>query len=442
MCIHQILAKNRRGPTMNLESHNFHWRDGYTYGYVTERDGLAEIRDSLEKKWITIITGTRRTGKTTVMRQLMDQLMASGVSARRILYFSFDEEQPTIRELVKEYERRLGMEMAFCEDRFYIFLDEVQKLDDWQNRVKYFFDQYDNIKFVLTGSASLFIRGGARESLAGRVIEFSLGPLSFGEYLRFTDREGMVGDSRMFGDSLHALFEHYLPRQYIEIVTEDEGRIAQYTRSIAEKVVHVDIPALFSIENPHVLMKLLRLVCAKPGMILNYASLADSVGADSPVSRMLTSSYMHHLTEAFLVTIAYNYSGSGVVSERKMKRAYPANPSLCLLGGRSPDIPRLVENTFFITLGSRFFWRNPAKNEVDIVLETPDGPLPVEVKYRRTVTFRDLRGLLAFMRAHKVKRGFVVTRDTEDELHLDEGKVLLIPAWKAALEGLGTGNPS
>jgi predicted AAA+ superfamily ATPase len=425
---------------MNLESHNFHWKDGDRYGYATERDGLAEIMESLEKKWITIITGTRRTGKTTVMRQLMDHLMSSGVPGNHLLYFSFDEEQPTIRELVREYERRLGREMAFSDDPFYIFLDEVQKLDDWQNRVKYFYDQYDNIKFVLTGSASRFIRGGARESLAGRVIEFSLGPLSFGEYLRFTDREGMASDPRMFADSLHTLFEHYLPRQYIEIVTEDEGQIARYMRSIAEKVVHVDIPALFSIENPHVLMKLLRLICGEPGMILNYASLADSVGADSPVSRMRVSSYIHYLAEAFLVRLAYNYSGSGVVSERKMKRAYPANPSLCLLGGRPPDIPKLVENTFFISLGSRFFWRNPAKNEVDIILERADSLLPVEVKYRKKVTYRDMRGMLSFMRAHKVSRGIVVTRDTEDELHLDEGVISLVPAWKAALEGLPTGD--
>ena len=95
-----------------------------------------------------------------------------------------------------------------------------------------------------------------------------------------------------------------------------------------------------------------------------------------------------------------------------------------------------MENTFFISLGTRFFWRNPAKNEVDIVLETDSGLLPVEVKYRKQVAYRNMRGMLSFMRAHKVPRGVVVTKDIQDELHLDEGIISLVPAWKAALEGL------
>ena len=217
---------------MNLESYNFHWREGFNYGFPKKRESYDDLVKSLSKRRITVIAGTRRTGKTTLMKQLVDRLIENGAKRANILYYSFDEEQPQIREIVDEYEKKIGKELAFSKKKYYLFLDEVQKLDDWQNKVKYFYDHYNNLKFVISGSASLFIKKGVRESLAGRVSDFSLGPLSFGEFLLFSGKESLIKDMELHSQTLKKQFEKYIHRQYIEIVTEDKDEIRDYAKSI------------------------------------------------------------------------------------------------------------------------------------------------------------------------------------------------------------------
>ncbi len=419
---------------MNLEYHNFHWRKGYFYGYEMKREIYPELWKSLKSRRITVITGTRRVGKTTIMKQMMDELIKSGTGRYEILYFSFDEEQPPIMELIKEYEARLGVEILESGKRYHIFLDEIQKLDGWQGQIKRIYDSYENIKFVVSGSASLFIRQGVRESLAGRVKEFHMGPLSFREYLRFTGKDYMMEKPEMFEKDLESEFERYLKRQYIEVLNEDDDEVRDYVRSIIEKVVFIDIPQIFSIENPHLLMKIVEIVASEPGMLMDYSSLARAIGDGESISRVRASRYVHHLQDSYLLKLGYNYSESGMVSERKMKKAYLANASLSMISRKEPDMGRLAEQSFFMADSVRFFWRTPQKDEVDIILEEEKGPIPVEVKYQNTIGKGDMKGLLKFMKRYGVKKGILISKSLKDTVETERGVIDVVPAWKFALE--------
>jgi len=421
---------------MDLEGYNFHWREGYRYNFPIKRNAFDKLADSLSNKRISVLTGTRRTGKTTLMKQLIDSLIMGGTHKDNIVYYSFDEGQPTLKDIVSDYESRIGKEIAFSKKKYFFFLDEVQKLDDWQNKIKYFYDHYRNIKFVISGSASLFIRKGTRESLAGRIKDFSLGPLTFDEYLTFKGKKEFILKPDMFSESLEAEFEKYLKRQYVEVVEEKEEEIRDYAKSIIEKVVYVDIPQLVNVENSNVLMRLVRIISSNPGMLLDYSNLASTMGAETPLSRVRVSNYIHYLEDAYIVKIGYNYSKSGMVSERKLKKAYLSNPSLSFIQETSSDLSKLAEQTFFLGLNAKFFWRNPQKEEVDIVLENNGKLLPVEVKFQKQITKSDLRGIKSFMNRKNIKRGIVISRNTEDTKETSKGTIVFIPAWKAALFGL------
>ncbi len=419
---------------MDLEYHNFHWRKGYFYGYERKREIYPELWKSLKSIHITVITGTRRVGKTTIMKQMIDELIKEGDDRYSILYFSFDEEQPPIRELMREYEARLGVDILESKQRHYVFLDEIQKLDGWQEQIKYFYDSYDNLKFTVSGSASLFIRQGIRESLAGRVKEFHMGPLSFREYLVFTDKDYMLEKTGMFEKNLEAEFDRYLKRQYIEVLNEDDDGVRDYVRSIIEKVVFIDIPLIFSIENPHLLMKIVDIVASEPGMLMDYSSIAGAIGNGESISRVRVSRYVHHLQDAYLLKLGYNYSESGMVSERKMKKAYLANTSLSMIARKEPDMGKMAEQCFFTVDTVRFFWRTPRKDEVDIIMETDDGPIPVEVKYQGSIGKGDFKGLMQFMRKYGVKRGILISKNIRDTVETEYGTIEIIPAWSFSLE--------
>jgi predicted AAA+ superfamily ATPase len=421
---------------MDLESYNFHWREGFSYGFPKKRESYDALVKSLSKRRITVLTGTRRTGKTTLMKQLMDWLVKKRIPRANILYYSFDEEQPEIREIVDEYEQKIGKELAFSKSKHYLFLDEIQKLDDWQNKVKYFYDHYNKLKFVISGSASLFIKKGVRESLAGRVSDFSLGPLSFREFLLFSEKESLIDDINLHSQTLKKDFKKYLYRQYIETVTEDKEEIKDYAKSILEKVVYVDIPQILNVENPNILMKLTKVISSNPGMLMDYSKLASTFGQESPVSRVRISNYIHYLEDSYLVKLGYNYSKSKVVSERKLKKAYLSNPSLSYYSDTNIDYGRLVEQTFFLMFKAKFFWRNPQKQEVDIILEHKGKPRPIEVKYQNQISGSDLKGLKSFMKHYNVTQGFLISKDMEDIVKTPFGEIKIIPAWKVSLSGL------
>jgi predicted AAA+ superfamily ATPase len=207
-------------------------------------------------------------------------------------------------------------------------------------------------------------------------------------------------------------------------------------RSIIEKVVYIDISQMYGVENPEILMKLVKLVASNPGMLLDHSNLAQTLSTDSPVSRARISRYVHHLEQSYMLRLIYNYSGSGMVSERKLKKAYLSNPTFSIMSGAPVNLGKLAEQSLVLSTGARFFWRNPQKEEVDIILDSGEKLLPVEIKFQSTITKSDMRGLRSFMRRRNVDRGILITKDTEKTIEVPEGNIRMIPAWKVALFGI------
>ncbi len=188
-----------------IEKHNFHWSDGFSYGFPKKRELFSKLAEELKTRQIISVTGLRRTGKSTLLKQLVDNLIGSEHVAREnILFYSFDEEQPKLEEIIKDYEARTGKGILKEKNMVYIFLDEIQKLENWQNQVKYYYDNYSNIKFFISGSASLFIKKHVQESLAGRIYEFVLSPLSFREFLVFRGKEELIEKASLLQDALRS----------------------------------------------------------------------------------------------------------------------------------------------------------------------------------------------------------------------------------------------
>ncbi|MCK4310783.1 MAG: AAA family ATPase, partial [Methanomicrobia archaeon] len=110
-----------------MEKYNFHWREGFFYNFPKKRFLFNDIVKEIESKQIISLIGLRRTGKTTILKQVIDHLIKSKkVKREYILFYSFDEEQPKIEEIVTEYETKLGKEILNIKDKSYIFLDEIQ----------------------------------------------------------------------------------------------------------------------------------------------------------------------------------------------------------------------------------------------------------------------------------------------------------------------------
>jgi len=138
---------------------------------------FKELKKNLQKRQMDVIIGLRRVGKTVLMHHLIEHLLTAGVKPEEILYFSFDMEKRELGRIIKEYEEKVLKE-RLKNRRAYLFFDEIQKLEDWENKVKVLYDLNPKTKIILSGSSSLNIMKQGRESLAGRARFHHLSPLS------------------------------------------------------------------------------------------------------------------------------------------------------------------------------------------------------------------------------------------------------------------------
>lgn len=417
-----------------IEKYNFHWREGFFYQFPKKRKLFDDLAKELFSKQIIALIGMRRTGKTTLLKQLIDNLIQHNIKREHILFYSFDEEQLKVNEVMHEYETKMGKPILELKERIYVFFDEIQKLEDWQNQIKYYYDHYSNIKFFVSGSSSLFIKKHIQESLAGRIYEFVLKPLSFNEFLLFRGKEDLLKKNKLFEEMLQKEFAAYQKRQFIEIVNEDEEKVGQYVKSMIEKIIYQDIPKIFPIEHEELLMKLLTIISSQPGMLSNYEDLARELS----ISRITLSNYLFYLEESFLVKKLYNFSKNRLTSEKKMKRFYLSTTSFFPFLNNAIDEAKLIENLLVVFLDTQFFWRTPQQYEVDMVLLRKEEIIPLEVKYKHTLVEKDFKHLLKFCEKFNAERAFIITKNEENEKQFQQGKrtlkVILIPAWKFLLQ--------
>jgi predicted AAA+ superfamily ATPase len=202
-------------------------------------------------------------------------------------------------------------------------------LKNWEEQLKRLYDTFGkNIKIIISGSESLFIKKKSKETLAGRIFEFKVEPLSFKEFLNF---KGV--DFRPVGlyekKLINLLNEFTLTLGFPELVgIKDKEVIKKYSReSIVEKVVYRDIPKLFKIKDASIIESLLNVFMEKPGQLTEISELAKEL----KISRQTLSNYLTYLEESFLLKKLHNFSRSRRMVERKLKKYYPAIISTDLL---------------------------------------------------------------------------------------------------------------
>ncbi len=413
---------------VNILKYNIHWREGFTYGYEKKRELFDELIRYLNAKQILGIIGMRRTGKTVLLKQLMEHLIKLGEKRDRILYFSFDEESVSLEDVISEYQSRLGTDILSA-GKIYLFLDEIQKLEGWQNKVKYYYDTYHDLKFFVSGSSSLFLRKKAEESLAGRIFLFHLPVLNFTEFLHFKGQDELIERPQMFKEIIQQETLMYAKRQFPELVTADEPFINMYVGSILNKVIYEDLPKIFPIEYEDLLKQILKIVASNPGIITDYSSLATDLG----INRKTLSKYIFYLERGFLIQKCYNFSRNRLTSEKKMKKLYLSSTTLLFHLYEAPDLGKVVENLVMNSSKAEFFWRR-GTSEVDCVLIEDGTIIPLESKYRNNIQKKELKGLVKFLKEFSIEKGYVVTKESEEELRINEHQIIFLPLWKWLLQ--------
>lgn len=426
-----------------------------------------------------VLRGPRRVGKTVLVRQVIERLLADGVEATRILYVPFDEIatlgrlQDPILAIARWYESQvLGRtfnESARAGGVAYLFLDEVQNLDAWAPQVKHLVDNHE-VRALVTGSSSLRIEAG-RDSLAGRVTTLDLGPLLLREIagLRFGEtvtpfwkdngldgltspdfwREAVIHGTRE-AEARARAFAAFSERGAYPIAHERADvpwpELADYlNETIVKRAIQHDLRmgVRGQKRDEKLLEEVFRLACRyagqTPGPGVFVPEIRQALAGDIGWSRILN--YLRFLDGALLIRLVQP------LELRLKRRKSPSKICLCDHalraswlqevvpldpGGlaRQPHLTdlagRLAESVlgYFLasipTLDVAHFPERDAEPEVDFVLTVGTRRIPVEVKYRRRIDpHDDTRGLRAFLEktVYNAPLGLLVTLEDNITVH-------------------------
>jgi predicted AAA+ superfamily ATPase len=416
-----------------------------------KRSEFELLKEELGSRKITCLLGPRRAGKTTLMYELINHLLKEGTSERNILFISLDN--PKVRlslqrgfdETLREFSNLIVREpVDSLTGNVYIFLDEIHKIEDWGNILKYWQDMGLKIKFIVSGSSSLRILKGSGESLLGRINFHLILPLTFSEFIGRQVRADFLNyeEIKKAHDSLILekqellikLDDYILKGGFPEVFyIKDMERAYEVLRLYKTLTINRDILDLKDIKEPRILSDLTDLLSDFMSQRINYSTFAEILN----VKVDTVKNYISYLEECFLVYTAYLYSKKQVISTRKEKKLFfidcGLRNSLLLKEINELEKTKIVENLVFshiLYLKKKelfpkiFYWLDKGRNEVDIVFTFKNEVIPVEVKYTNEIGKKDIKGLVKFCEEFESK-GIVVTKD----LLKKEENIIFIPAW-------------
>jgi len=314
-----------------LVKQNPHWVSNKIGEVGFERDTFENFCQELSKRRLILtMSGPRRSGKTYLMKQAMRWLAKNKhIPYKNICYFQFSgslNDKNIIHGVVDLFLKKYA-----GKKEKYIFFDEVQYIDYWQDQIKYSYDLLSDVKFIVLGSTSLFYRQKSKESLAGRIVKCKLGALNFHEYLRFKNIEAPSKDRAKFVSNLSIYkteFKKYLAfGQYPEIVVNPELDPKKYIMDLSDQIINFDIPYFSAKINRQLFLSVVKTLSFDLAQEYSANHLAKTLEVD----RREISEYVKILEEINLFSVCYN---AGFKSMRKKlsgsKKIYGLNLNLSL----------------------------------------------------------------------------------------------------------------
>ncbi len=458
----------------DLEIKNPWWKDGqYTVfeSSLPQRDLYSVIVDNLRHSLILNIVGLRRVGKSTILKQLIGRLLNEKVNPSNIFYYPFDyasqiQKSEFLDEVLSFYFKEVINKptLNFKEDEtVYILLDEIQYIDDWQSVIKRYYDLSNkHIKFIVTGSQSVLLKGKYQESLAGRIFDYYLPPLSFREFLKINKEEvetlepyDLFKLPNIFGNLSQADLYNgkqiaNLSREYIISGQFPETRkldLLEYRHEyIVESVIgkiQTDCIRIFNIEKTDEFKLITRHLLNNVGSIFEMSNIGREVG----LSKKTIERYFGYLRDSYIFEVLYKYHKSPVKRGRSLKKLYtPCVNFVCALNhykeSHLDEVPqafgKIIENIVYNILKLKYksidvnepisFWRQGQK-EIDFIVLENEKKLTIEVKFAKNINPKDLVTMTDYMQEKNLKYGIVVTKSEIAKKEVNGQTLYYIPYY-------------
>ena len=275
---------------------------------VIRENYLEKIRPFYNQDLIKVITGIRRCGKSVILRQIINEIKESGVKDDNIIYMNFELSDYSDIKTAKELDRYIKNRIINI-DKYYVFLDEIQYVKEWEKTVNSSKAKYgDKISIFLTGSNSDLLSGELATLLSGRYVSFKIKPFSFMEVCKFKNYE-------LDKYKLEEQFNNYikwggLPQRFN---LHDEYEIRTYLTDVYNSIVVKDIINRFKVTDLELFNRIAEYIVTTPSQTFSAESLAKyfEMNDDRGVGKTTLYNYLEYMCKAHLIEKADRYDVRG-----------------------------------------------------------------------------------------------------------------------------------
>jgi len=381
----------------------------------------VDINKHLKSKQISVITGIRRSGKSTLMLQLAmkyGEFHHITFDDERLIGFSLEDFNNLMIEFKKENDSKI------------IVLDEVQLIIGWERFVRRIFDE--GYKVILSGSNARLLSSELATHLTGRYILTELFPFSFCEFINLKDLHPENRSTENIA-AIQIAFSNYLDHGgFPEYAISGESEIL---KRVYDDILFRDIIVRFGIRNVRSFRNLSQYLFTNFTNEFGYLPLSELLDFNSAGT---VRDYIHFLSEAYLIFEISRFDFSLKRQYTSTKKAYVIDNGLrnAIAFRTSQDKGRLLENQVFIELKRRYenvwFYKTKNNQETDFLIN-PANPELIQVCYDMSqpqTRKREIQSLFASMNELNLEQGLILTNNEEGFVDEPTGKITIQPVWK------------
>jgi predicted AAA+ superfamily ATPase len=388
------------------------------------RDIVEDILHWSEDPRILVLTGLRRSGKSTILLQLMTHLSP-------FCYVNFENER-FLDFHAQDFEDLHEILIERYGTPTYYFFDEIQNIEKFETFVRRLQDQGKHI--IITGSNASLLSKEFGTRLTGRYKSFEVYPFSFKEFLRYHHIQpkkqwSYITEKKVL---LVRLFTEYLFNGGMPEFLKNQD--AEYIKTVYENILYRDIIARYNIKQQKIFKELVNMLATTSSSCFTYNALKESLGLSNAIT---VKEYISYLQNSYLFFEVQKFDYSLKKQLNAPKKIYIIDPVFHRFCGMAitPDKGHLLENVVFIELKRRkkevnYFSNN---HQCDFVIK--DGTKvtdALQVCYDLTENNkeRELGGLLEAMDTFHLSKGLILTMEQEEDIKVEKKTIRVLPVWK------------
>ncbi len=339
---------------------------------------LSRIRGFYESDLVKILVGIRRCGKSVILKQIMQELKEKGIDESHIIYINF--ELIEFEELQDYKKLNIYIKEKIIDDKkYYVFLDEIQKVEKFEDVVNSLRASIDNISIFITGSNSKLLSNELSTVLSGRYVLFNIYPLSYKEFVELTNKEAKSEDT----------FWDFVKWGGLPNRTQftDVNNIKDYLHSVFDSIILRDVVDRLGLKDTVLFDLLLQYIVDTTGRQFSAENVINFLKSEGKsISTETLYNYLDALCKALMIKKIYRYDIHGKAILKTLNKYYMTDLGIAQIKNNNFEINKsfAIENVVYNELLARGYdvYIGKVKNgEIDFIATKTDEKLYFQVTY-------------------------------------------------------------